>query len=229
MEEFFHDLERKRRVVAVADGLPKDLLRGHDTFADKFDPHVWMAPMLWKEVVGQVQKALTEACPEAADTFAANAETHLADLDQLIEYGAKILTTVPDNNKVLVTAHDAFGYFGDTYGFEVLGILGISTRSEAGLNRIGELVDLLVEREISAVFVEISVSDRSMRALIEGEASQGHDVSVGGELFSDAMGADGTYEGAYLGMLDHNITTIAGALGAEVPDRGMAGKLSAEF
>jgi manganese/zinc/iron transport system substrate-binding protein len=108
-----------------------------------------------------------------------------------------------------------------------LGIQGISTESEAGLNRIGELVDLLVARRIAAVFVESSVSDRNIRALIEGAAAQGHEVRVGGEVFSDAMGPDGTYEGTYLGMMDHNISTIAAALGGDVPPRGMDGKLSA--
>ncbi len=136
---------------------------------------------------------------------------------------------MPEHLRVLVTAHDAFGYFGREYGFEVLGIQGISTQSEAGLNRIGELVDVLVDREIGAVFVESSVSDRSIRALSEGAAAQGHDVIVGGELFSDAMGEDGTYEGTYLGMIDHNVTVIASALGGNVPMRGMAGKLSAGF
>ena len=130
---------------------------------------------------------------------------------------------------MLVTAHDAFGYFGRDYGFEVLGIQGISTQSEAGLNRIGALVDVLVERKIGAVFVETSVADRNMRALIEGAASKGHQVVIGGELFSDAMGADGTYEATYIGMLDHNFTVIAGALGAEVPEGGMDGKLTAGF
>jgi manganese/zinc/iron transport system substrate-binding protein len=229
MEEFFHDLERKRRVVAVAEGLPKDVLRGHDDYDDKYDPHVWMTPVLWKLVVAEVQKALTETRPEAADTFAANAEAHLADLDRLIAYGAETLARVPENNRALVSAHDAFGYFGRDYGFDVMGIQGISTQSEAGLNRISELVETLVERKISAVFVESSVSDRSVRALIEGAASWGHEVSIGGELFSDAMGAEGTYEGTYIGMLDHNFTTVAGALGAEVPERGMDGKLSAGF
>ncbi|CAM3770809.1 metal ABC transporter solute-binding protein, Zn/Mn family [Phaeobacter inhibens] len=226
MEEFFHDLARKRTVVAVADGLDKDKLRGHDTYADKFDPHVWMTPALWKDMVAEVQAALTEARPDQADLFAANATAHLAELDQLITYGTKILAQVPAENRVLVTAHDAFGYFGRDFGFEVLGIQGISTQSEAGLNRIGELVDLLVERGVSAVFVESSVSDRSVRALIEGAAAQGHEVRIGGELFSDAMGADGSYEGTYVGMLDHNMTTIAAALGAEVPPKGMSGRLS---
>ena len=229
MEEFFHDLERKRKVVAVAEGIEKSKLRAHDDYADKFDPHVWMTPDLWRDVVIEVRDALTETRPEAAELFAANADAHLADLDRLANYADTVLTTVPENNRVLVTAHDAFGYFGRSYGFEVLGIQGISTQSEAGLNRIGELVDLLVDRKITAVFVESSVSDRSIRALIEGAAAKGHEVKVGGELFSDAMGAEGTYEGTYLGMLDHNLTVIAGALDGNVPQRGMDGKLSAGF
>ena len=227
MEAFFHDLSRKRSVVAVAEALPKGLLRGHDDYADKFDPHVWMDPELWKLVVVSVQSALSEARPEAAMTFADNAEAHLKDLDGLADYGQMVLEQVPAGNRVLVTAHDAFGYFGQGYGFEVMGLQGISTQSEAGLNRIGELVDTLVERNVGAVFVETSVADRIMKALIEGAAAQCHTVKIGGELYSDAMGADGTYEGTYIGMLDHNFTTIAAALGAEVPAGGMDGKLGA--
>ncbi|TMV04981.1 manganese transporter [Ruegeria sediminis] len=229
MEEFFHDLGRKRTVVAVAEGIDKSKLRAHDDYADKYDPHVWMTPDLWRDVVVEVQQALTDLRPEAAETFAANAERHLAELDRLSDYAETTLAAVPENNRVLVTAHDAFGYFGRSFGFEVMGIQGISTQSEAGLNRIGELVDILVERKISAVFVESSVSDRSVRALIEGAAAKDHEVNVGGELFSDAMGEEDTYEGTYLGMLDHNITVIAGALGADVPERGMDGRLSAGF
>lgn len=227
MEDFFHDLGRKRPVVAVAEGVDKSKLRAHDDYADKYDPHVWMSPAVWRDVVVEVQEALTEARPEAADFFAANAQTHLAEIDQLEAYGKQVLADVPENNRVLVTAHDAFGYFGEEYGYEVLGIQGISTQSEAGLNRIGELVDTLVDQQLTAVFVESSVSDRSMRALIEGAAAKGHDVGIGGELYSDAMGEPGTYEGTYIGMLDHNISVIAGALGADVPERGMNGKLSA--
>ncbi|CAD0184249.1 Tromp-1 [Ruegeria sp. THAF57] len=229
MEDFFHDLGRTRPVVAVAEGVDPSKLRAHDDYADKFDPHVWMSPALWRDVVVEVQAALTEARPEAAGHFASNAQVHLAEIEQLEAYAAEALASVPENNRVLVTAHDAFGYFGAEYGYEVMGIQGISTQSEAGLNRIGELVDTLVDQQLGAVFVESSVSDRSMRALIEGAAAQGHEVGVGGELFSDAMGEPGTYEGTYVGMLDHNITVIAGALGADVPDRGMNGKLSAGF
>jgi len=229
MEAFFHDFGRKRPLVAVAEALPREALRGHDDYENKFDPHVWMVPDLWTQVVAEVQRALTEVHPEAAEVFAANARAHLAEIDALSAYAKKTLAGVPDPARVLVTAHDAFGYFGDAFGFEVMGIQGISTESEAGLNRIGALVDALVERKIGAVFVESSVSDRNIRALIEGAAAKGHRVRIGGELFSDAMGPDGTYEGTYVGMIDHNVTVIASALGAVVPPRGMSGKLSAGF
>ena len=141
------------------------------------------------------------------------------------DYSAKVLNTVPAERRVLVTAHDAFGYFGRAYGWQVEGIQGISTESEAGLVRIGQLVDMLVARKIPAVFVESSVTDRAIRALIEGAAAQGHEVAIGGELFSDAMGQDGSYEGTWIGMIDHNVTTITHALGGDAPEHGMLGKL----
>jgi manganese/zinc/iron transport system substrate-binding protein len=127
---------------------------------------------------------------------------------------------------VLVTAHDAFAYFGRRYGLEVQGIEGISTDSEAGVQRIRELVELLVSRRIPAVFAETSVSDRNLRALIEGAASRGHRVALGGSLFSDAMGAPGTYQGTYVGMMDHNVTTIVRALGGQASPRGFQARLS---
>jgi len=229
MDSFFHDLARKRNVVAVAEALPRDKLRRHDSYADKFDPHVWMTPVLWRGVVTEVQRALTATRPEGAATFAANAKAHLADLDRLAIYAERSMAGVPAGNRVLMTAHDAFGYFGAAYGVDVLGIQGISTESEAGLNRISALVDTLVTRQIGAVFVESSVSDRNIRAVIEGATARGHQVQIGGELFSDAMGETGTYEGTYIGMIDHNVTVIAAALGADVPGRGMDGKLSAGF
>lgn len=227
MEDFFRDLAEKRNVVAVAEGLPRDALKGHDDYADKYDPHVWMDPALWSQVVAEVRDSLIALQPESKVAFDANAAAHLADIAKLATYSDDAMSTVPEEARVLLTAHDAFGYFGTAYGFEVLGIQGISTQSEAGLNRIGELVDMLVERKVSAIFVESSVSDRNIRALIEGAAARGHDIKIGGELFSDAMGVDGTYEGTYVGMIDHNITVIADALGGDVPDRGMQNKLSA--
>ena len=229
MEDFFEDLARKQRVVAVAEQLPRDVLLSHEDYADKFDPHVWMNPVLWADVVRHIEGALSEARPEQAEVFAANAARHIAELERLDGYAKAAMTAIPDGARVLLTAHDAFGYLGAAYDMEVMGIQGISTESEAGLNRIAELVDMLVERRIGAVFVESSVSDRNVRALVEGAAARGHEVQIGGELFSDAMGPEGTYEGTYLGMIDHNITVVAGALGADVPARGLNGKLSAGF
>ncbi|MBO6601790.1 metal ABC transporter solute-binding protein, Zn/Mn family [Rhodophyticola porphyridii] len=227
MESFFADLGQERLVVAVADGLPRDVLVAHDDYADRFDPHVWMDPDLWALVVTEVQNALTEAQPENADLFAANAAAHMGDLAALSAYADRVLASVPEPARVLLTAHDAFNYFGAAHGFEVMGIQGISTESEAGLARISDLVDLLVDRNVGAVFVESSVSDRNVRALIEGAAARGHEVIIGGELYSDAMGPDGSYEGTYLGMIDHNVTVIARALGGTAPERGMNGLLSA--
>ncbi|MEP2532259.1 zinc ABC transporter substrate-binding protein [Shimia sp.] len=229
MEDFFHKLETRGNVVAVTDTLPRDMLKGHDDYAEKYDPHVWMDPKLWVFVSAHIRDTLSEKDPKNAGKYAANATAFIEGLDRLSQYGDSTLGSVPDEARVLLTAHDAFGYFGRAYGFEVLGIQGISTQSEAGLNRIGELVDMLVDRNIGAVFVESSVSDRSIRALSEGAAARGHDVVIGGELFSDAMGKDGTYEGTYVGMIDHNVTVIAGALGGTPPARGMQDKLSAGF
>jgi len=228
MEDFLIDLAAKRRVVAVAELLPEAALLAHDDYADKFDPHIWMDPSKWRIAVEGVRDALIDAMPDQADVLAANAERHLAEIAAVGDYASEVLGSVPEANRVLLTAHDAFNYFGAAYGFEVIGIQGISTESEAGLNRVSELVDMLVERQIKAVFVESSVSDRNMRALVEGAAAQGHEVAIGGELFSDAMGIDGTYEGTYVGMIDHNATTIALALGGSVPERGMSGRLRGE-
>jgi manganese/zinc/iron transport system substrate-binding protein len=227
MEDFLADLGRKTPVRPVAEGVPAKDLVSHDDYADRFDPHVWMDPALWTYAVAAVRDAMSEAAPDFADNFAANAETYIAELTKLAAYTAVSLETVPAETRVLITAHDAFNYFGRAYGFEVLGIQGISTDSEAGVNRISTLVDMIVERKIGAVFVESSVSDRSIRALIEGAAAQGHSLNIGGELFSDAMGEPGSYEGTYVGMIDHNATTIATALGGTAPARGLNGLLSA--
>ncbi|HKK29141.1 MAG TPA: zinc ABC transporter substrate-binding protein [Alphaproteobacteria bacterium] len=228
LEGFLLQLAEQRPVVAVAERLPTDLLIGHDDYPDKYDPHVWMDPERWTLVVAVVRDALMRARPEAAEMFRANAEKHLAEIQDLASYAKRVLATVPDEQRVLVSAHDAFNYFGLAYDFDVIGIQGISTESEAGLRRIADLVDLLAEREVRAVFVESSVSDRNVRALVEGAAAKGHEVVIGGELYSDAMGEPGTYEGTYLGMIDHNVTAIARGLGGDAPARGMAGSLTRE-
>ncbi len=227
MEKLLLELADKQFVVAVGEGVAEAKLIAHEDYDGRFDPHVWMVPELWSDVVREVRAALSSAAPDHAEEFAANAEEYLTDIARLEAYAKETLSTVPEQARVLLTAHDAFGYFGDSFGFEVMGIQGISTESEAGLDRISELVNLLVERDIRAVFVESSVSDRNIKALVEGAAAKDHKVMIGGELFSDAMGEPGTYEGTYLGMIDHNVTTIAAALGGTVPERGMDGKLAA--
>src|SRR5262249_40248057 len=149
--------------------------------------------------------------PAGADGYKARTAAYRKRLDALHEWAKKELAAIPEKQRVLVTAHDAFRYFGRAYGIEVRGIQGISTESEAGVKQVNELVDFLADRRIKAVFVESSVSERNVRALIEGAAARNHKVVVGGELFSDAMGKDGTPEGTYEGMVRHNVKTIAEA------------------
>ena len=228
MEGFFRDFAEDRFVLAVGETIPRKLLIAHDVYQDKADPHIWMDPDRWAYVVRAIRDAMINREPDFAVPLTANAGRHLIDIAALSTYAKEALATVPAEQRVLVTAHDAFNYFGDAYGFEVVGIQGISTESEAGLNRVAELVDLLVSRKVRAVFVESSVSDRNIRALIEGAAAKGHAVAIGGELFSDAMGEPDTYEGTYIGMIDHNVTTITRALGGEAPARGMNGRLRAD-
>lgn len=225
LEDFLHRLAERRPVYAVAENVPKRLRLSDEEYENQSDPHVWMDPGRWRYAVEAVREALTELSPEHKEGFDERADAYLAELDELDEYAQEVLNSVPEDKRILVTAHDAFGYFGDAYGFEVLGIQGFSTESEAGLSRIESLVDLLVEREIGAIFVESSVSDRNVRALIEGTAARGHLVHIGGELYSDAMGPAGEYEGTWLGMIDHNVSVIARALGGEVPDGGRLGRL----
>ena len=225
LERLMADLAARGPVVAVAEAVPADQRLADEDYSDRFDPHVWMDPDLWAIVVGAVRDALIAARPDAEALFRANADTHLAEVAALGAYAREVLASVPEPARVLVTAHDAFGYFGRAYGWRVEGIQGISTESEAGLARISELVDLLVTSRIGAVFVESSVSDRGLRALIEGAVARGHTVTIGGELYSDAMGAPGTYEGTWLGMIDHNVTTIARALGGTAPAEGRIGRL----
>lgn len=210
-----------RPVIAVSEALDEEYLLEPAGFAGQYDPHVWMDVSGWKKVTEAVRDSMAKFRPALAETFRTNAARYLAELDKLDKYVREAVSTVPKEARVLVTAHDAFNYFGRAYDFEVQGIQGISTESEAGLKRIQELVDMLVARKIGAVFVESTVSDRNVRALIEGAQAKGHTVRVGGKLFSDAMGAPGTYEGTYIGMIDHNATTIARALGGKTPARGM--------
>ncbi len=214
-----------KKVHAVTELLDEQYLLEPEEFEGLYDPHVWMDPAAWSRTIDVIRDKLIEFDASGKEIYTANAAAYREKLAELDAYAERVLDSVPEPQRVLVTAHDAFNYFGRRFGYEVVGIQGLSTESEAGVRDIEDLVDLLVERKIGAVFVESTVSDRNIRALIAGAKARGHSVVVGGELFSDAMGNADTYEGTYIGMIDHNVTTIARALGGEVPERGMNGKL----
>ncbi len=224
MADILVKVSRKRPVYAVTELLKPEYLM-HDPDSGYSDPHVWMDVGGWMKAVKVVADALAEFDPANADTYRTNALDYLQKLKALDKYARTAMASIPPEQRVLVTAHDAFGYMGRAYGIEVMGIQGLSTESEAGLKDINRIVDDLVRRRIPAVFVESSVSDKNVKALIEGAASRGHAVIIGGELFSDAMGPTGTYEGTYIGMIDHNVTVIVRALGGQAPPAGMQGSL----
>ncbi|MCI0363928.1 MAG: zinc ABC transporter substrate-binding protein [Phycisphaerales bacterium] len=214
-----------RPVHAVTELLDEKYLLEPENFGGHYDPHVWMDPNGWIKATEVVIAKFSEHDSANTQLYQSNGQRFIDELKKLDAYARERLATVPAERRVLVTAHDAFNYFARAYDMEVEGIQGISTDSEAGLAKIESLVNMLVSRKISAVFTESSVSDKNIRALVEGANAQGHQVKIGGELFSDAMGADGTYEGTYVGMIDHNVTIIVRALGGEAPERGMNGKL----
>jgi manganese/zinc/iron transport system substrate-binding protein len=225
MSDIFVKVSRKRPVYAVTELLQETYLIS-DAATGHHDPHVWMDVGGWKNGVDVVADALVAFDPENGPYYQENAARYQVQLDQLDKYAKTAIASIPEQQRILVTAHDAFKYMSRAYGIEVLGIQGISTESEAGLKDINRIVDELVRRRIPAVFVESSVSDKNVKALVEGAAARGHRVVIGGELFSDAMGPAGTYEGTYIGMIDHNVTIIAKALGGQVPAKGMQGLLT---
>ncbi len=214
-----------KKVHAVTELLDEQYLLEPAEFEGLYDPHVWMDPAAWSRTIDVIRDKLIEFDASGKDVYTVNAANYREQLAELDAYAERVLASVPEKQRVLVTAHDAFNYFGRRFGYEVVGIQGLSTESEAGVRDIENLVDLLVERSIGAVFVESTVSDRNIKALIAGAKAMGHPVVIGGELFSDAMGNADTYEGTYIGMIDHNVTTIARALGGTAPERGMNGKL----
>ncbi|MDZ7853474.1 MAG: zinc ABC transporter substrate-binding protein [Halomonas sp.] len=228
LRNFLSRLAERTPVFALGEAVPVEQRLADEAYPDQPDPHVWMDPGRWQWVVEGIRDALADLAPDHAQEFEARTEAYLAELEALDGYAAEVLDSVPASSRVLVTAHDAFGYFGNAYEFEVMGIQGFSTESEAGLARIESLVDVLVDRRIGAIFIESSVSDRNVQALVEGAAAEGWTVEIGGELFSDAMGSAATYEGTWLGMFDHNVTLIARALGGEAPAGGRLGRLSRE-
>ncbi|MEN8662014.1 MAG: zinc ABC transporter substrate-binding protein [Lentimonas sp.] len=192
-----------------------DYLLELDNGTEHTDPHVWMDVRGWAKAVPVIAETLAAYDSVNAETYRANATVYVAKLEALDAYAKKVMATIPEGQRALVTAHDAFNYLGRAYSIEVRGIQGVSTESEAGVRDLENLVDFIVKQQIPAVFVETSVADKNVRALVEGAKARGHNVVVGGSLFSDAMGQAGTYEGTYIGMIDHNLTTIANSLGGQ--------------
>jgi manganese/zinc/iron transport system substrate-binding protein len=208
-------LERiEGRVVtqAVTDAIPRERLLRPPAFEGAYDPHVWFDVTLWSGALIQVRDTFVELDPAHADLYRANAETALAEFEELDAEVRALAATVPADKRVLITAHDAFLYFGRAYGFDVRGLQGISTVSEAGAADVNDLAEFIAEEEIPAIFVESSVPRQTIRAVQEAVRARGFDVEIGGELFSDAMGDPDTQEGTYPGMVRHNVETIAEAL-----------------
>jgi manganese/zinc/iron transport system substrate-binding protein len=201
--------------VAVADEIDPAILLSHPQYEDAYDPHIWFDVTLWMQAVRRVQEMLSETDPAHKSAYEANAQAYLVELEELHQYVLDQAQTIPAEKRVIITAHDAFSYFGRAYGFEVRGLQGISTESQAGTADVQALASFIVEQQIPAIFVESSVPQRNVEAVQAAVQSQGFDVQIGGSLFSDAMGSEGTPEGTYIGMVRHNIDTIVAALKGE--------------
>jgi manganese/zinc/iron transport system substrate-binding protein len=201
-----------RRVVAVTEGVDPSLLREPPEFQGHYDPHIWFDVSMWTHTVDPVVRTLSEMDPGSKALYEENGKRYREQLTELHAYCKQQLSTVPSSQRVLITAHDAFGYFGRAYEVRVVGLQGISTVSAVSLRDVERLVDEITRSRIKAVFVESSVPRKSIEAVVAGCKRNGHDVKIGGTLFSDAMGAAGTPEGKYPGMVRHNVDTIVAAL-----------------
>jgi len=212
MAEVLEKLGHRIKTVAVTETIDRAVLLAPPEFKGSYDPHVWFDVLMWSRAVIRVLDVLIEYDAAGADTYEENARMYLSDMSDLHEYVKTRASTLPENQRVIVTAHDAFKYFGRAYGFEVRGLQGISTASEAGTADVKALAEFIVEREIPAIFVETSVPPRYIEALQAAVLAQGFEVEIGGNLYSDAMGNPDTEEGTYVGMVRSNIDTIVDAL-----------------
>jgi manganese/zinc/iron transport system substrate-binding protein len=204
--------DQRIKTAAVTEGIERDLLLTPAEFQGAYDPHVWFDVALWMKAVEQVREALIELDPSHGDIYKTNSAKYLAELKELDEYVKAQAAKVPAEQRVLITAHDAFNYFGRAYGFDVRGLQGISTEAEASAADVQNLADFIAERQVGAIFVESSVPQRNVEAVQAAVVAQGFDITIGGQLFSDAMGNPDTPEGTYIGMVRHNIDTIVNAL-----------------
>lgn len=209
--EVFEKMKNKK-TVAISDVLDKSTLIGSDYFASNFDPHIWFDIDYWKQITEYVVKVLSEEVPEQKALFTTNGKTYLDKLETLKKKIEKSISTLPKEQRILVTAHDAFNYFGKAFNFEVVGLQGLSTATEAGVQDVQNLATFIIERKVKAIFVESSVPKRTIEALQASVKSKNHEVVIGGTLYSDALGDDGTVEGTYIGMYEYNVKTIVDAL-----------------
>lgn len=213
MTEIFEKLERSKLTVAVSKNLdPSTLRSGADTGGTEYDPHIWFNVRNWISAAETVRDTLIEYDPDHADSYRQNAEAYIGQLEGLDAEVRDKIASIPEAGRVLVTAHDAFGYYGDAYNIKVMGLQGISTAAEYGSKDVAKLRDYLVENQIKAVFVESSIPTKSMEAVIAGAEEMGHQVVIGGELYSDSMGEPGSDADTYIKMVRHNTDTIVKAL-----------------
>lgn len=204
--------ERSGTTVPVAESTPEERRIDSVIYEGLNDPHIWMDVKLWINTIDMIRDTLIEMDPENADAYRANAERYRAEMEALEAYVVERLAEVPPERRLLVTAHDAFNYFSTGYDFEVFAPQGISTQSEASTADIRATIDVVVSREVPAIFVESTISPDVVEAVQEGARSRGHEVRIGGELFTDAMGSPDSEAGTYLGMIRHNVDTIVDAL-----------------
>ena len=212
MQDIFGKMARIKRIVAVADAIDKADLLQPDELEGHYDPHIWFDVSLWSKTIDPVVRALSEIDSEGAESYQRNGDSYRKELYSLDAWVTEQIEQIPIGQRVLITAHDAFGYFGQAYGIEVMGLQGISTVAEYGVNDVTGLVDFISERNIRAIFVESSVPERSIEAVRQGCLQRGHTVSIGGTLFSDAMGGQGSGADTYVGMVRSNVETVVGAL-----------------
>lgn len=212
VEVFEKMKHRNIKAVALADQLDKSKLIGSEYFKSNYDPHVWFNIGYWKQIANIVTQQLSEAIPEKKAEFQAKEKAYLEQLNALEKRINTTIATLPKEQRILVTAHDAFNYFGEAYDFQVVGLQGLSTATEAGVQDVQKLANFIIENKIKAIFVESSVPKRTIEALQASVKSKGHEVAIGGTLYSDALGNAGTVEGTYIGMFDYNVNTIVEAL-----------------
>lgn len=212
MGEVLEKLGRIKKVIPLAAKLETSALLNDPVYKDAYDPHIWFDVNLWRSTINVVVAALSELTPANAPFYEANAKAYDRELYDLNEWVKAEIEKIPLDSRIMITAHDAFNYFGRAYGIEVRGLQGISTLSEFGLKDRVDLVNYIVDNGIKAVFVETSVSEKNINAIIEGCQQKGHEVTIGGNLYSDAMGAAGTPEGTYLGMVRSNVNTLVNSL-----------------